>query len=228
MIFVLNPSDSLTAVLASTATTTNPTYAVLWSDPGGVNDPTGSLNGATAVTLVSAPSGGQRTVKELIVYNGDTVAATLTIAKVVSGTSYTLLKVAMGVGDTLRWTASGLALTDSSGQLKAVETTPATYVAMAASGAIVVKEGTVYVTKAGVAALTLADPTATTDDGKVLRIVSATANAHTIDNSAGSGFNAAGSGGDIGTLGGAKGDNLVVTAYQGKWYVISSVNCTMA
>lgn len=228
MIFVLNPSDSLTAVLAATATTTNPTYAVLWSDPGGVNDPTGSLNGSTAVTLVSAPSGGQRTVKELIVYNGDTVAATLTIAKVVSGTSYTLLKVAMAVGDTLRWTAAGLVLTDSSGRVRTVEDAPTTFVAMAASGAITAKSGTVYLTKAGVGAMTIADPTATTDDGKVLNIVSTTANAHTISNAAGSGFNEAGGSGDIGTLGGAIGDNLCITAYQGKWYVVSKVNCTLA
>ncbi|MCU1326664.1 MAG: hypothetical protein JWN34_2034 [Bryobacterales bacterium] len=59
------------------------------------------------------------------------------------------------------------------------------YQIASASGAISVKEGTVSITKAGVAALTLVAPTAGLpsaggDDGKVLRIVSETANAHTI------------------------------------------------
>ncbi len=97
-----------------------------------------------------------------------------------------------------------------------------------ADGAITIKDGTVIITKAGVAVLTLADPVATVDDYKTLRIVSATANAHTVSNAAGSGFNAGGAGSDVGTFGGAKGDNLVVMAYQGDWYVVSKVNVTLA
>lgn len=100
--------------------------------------------------------------------------------------------------------------------------------AISANGAISQKQGTVVITKAGVAALTIADPTATTDDFKVLRIISVTANAHTLDNSAGSGFNGGGAASDVGTFGGAKGDNIVLMAYQGVWYVISKVNVTLA
>lgn len=87
---------------------------------------------------------------------------------------------------------------------------------------------TYYITKAGVCALTIADPTATTHDGLTLTFVSTTANAHTLSNAAGSGFNDAGTAGDVGTFGGAKGDNIVITAYQGKWYIVSKVNVTIA
>lgn len=107
------------------------------------------------------------------------------------------------------------------------------YSAASASGAITQKSGTVFITKAGVAAMTIADPTsgapeAGGDDGKVLAVISTTANAHTLDNSAGSGFNAGGAGSDVGTFGGAKGDNIVIQAYGGKWYVVSKTNVTLA
>ena len=87
---------------------------------------------------------------------------------------------------------------------------------------------TIYITKAGVCALTLADPTATTHDGTRLTFMSTTANAHTVSNAAGSGFNGAGSGSDVATFGAAVGNNLTVEAYQGKWYVIgTSVGITL-
>lgn len=103
-------------------------------------------------------------------------------------------------------------------------------VAVTANGAISIPSGNTdyYITKAGVAAMTIADPTPTTHDGLTLTFIATTANAHTLDNSAGSGFNAAGAGGDVGTFGGAIGDNIVIKAYQGKWYVVSKVNVTLA
>lgn len=101
-----------------------------------------------------------------------------------------------------------------------------------ADGAVTQKAGTLVVTKAGVCAMTIADPVSGRpedggDDGKILRVVSATAQAHTLSNAAGSGFNAGGSGADVGTFGGAKGDNIVLLAYGGDWYVISKVNVTL-
>jgi hypothetical protein len=96
-----------------------------------------------------------------------------------------------------------------------------------ADGAIGLKSGTVFVTKAGVCAMTLADPVATLDDGKTLSVVSVTANAHTLSNAAGSGFNGGGAASDVGTFGGAKGDNIRVVAYQGVWYVERTVNVTL-
>lgn len=103
------------------------------------------------------------------------------------------------------------------------------FVVVTANGAIAVPSGntTYYITKAGVAAMTLVDPTATTHDGLTLTFVSTTANAHTLSNAAGSGFNAGGAATDVGTFGGAKGDGISITAYQGVWLVLRTVNVTL-
>lgn len=99
---------------------------------------------------------------------------------------------------------------------------------LAASGPITIKSGVVLLTKAdGAVAATLAAPTATTDDGKILYIVSTTAQAHTITATT-IGFNAAETAGDVATLGGAVSDGLVVVAYQGEWYVLVNTNATIA
>lgn len=99
---------------------------------------------------------------------------------------------------------------------------------LSADGAVPIKRSTCIITKAGVAALTLADPTADAHDGVEMTFISATANAHTLSNAAGSGFNAGGAGTDVGTFGGAKGDGITVVAYQGKWYVKTKTNVTLA
>lgn len=95
-------------------------------------------------------------------------------------------------------------------------------VAVTADGAISIPAYNVhyFITKAGVAAMTIADPTATTHDGVTLTFVATTANAHTLDNSAGSGFfSSGGATKDVGTFGGAIGDGFTIIAYQGKWYI---------
>ena len=96
-------------------------------------------------------------------------------------------------------------------------------------GAITIKSGVVILNKAGAIAATLAAPTATTDDYKVLHIVSITAQAHTITATT-IGFNAGDAASDVATLGGAIGDGLSVVAYQGEWYVIpgGNTNATLA
>lgn len=99
---------------------------------------------------------------------------------------------------------------------------------MSANGAIAATEGKVVVTKAGVCAMTIADPTNLTDDLKELTIVSATAQAHTLSNAAGSGFNNGGASSDVGTFGGAIGDGITLIAYGGKWLVKSKTNVTLA
>jgi len=99
---------------------------------------------------------------------------------------------------------------------------------LAASGPITIKSGVVLLTKAdGAVAATLAAPTPTTDDGKILYIVSTTAQAHTITATT-IGFNAADAAGDVATLGAAIGNGLVVVAYQGEWYVLANTNATIA
>jgi hypothetical protein len=85
-----------------------------------------------------------------------------------------------------------------------------------------------FITKAGVAAMTIADPTAGTHDGVELTFIATTANAHTLNNSAGSGFfSSGGSSKDVATFGGAIGDRITIVAYQGKWYIKDSLNITL-
>lgn len=127
MRIILTPNDSLTAVMSGAAATTNPYYHAIWQD--GVGQPTqstGSLNGTTAATLVAAPPAAQRIMTEMSIYNVDTAAVTVTIAKVVSGTSYTITKVTLQTLDTLTIDQDGVSVTDSSGQLKQTATSTTT------------------------------------------------------------------------------------------------------
>lgn len=95
-----------------------------------------------------------------------------------------------------------------------------------ADGAITTRNGSVVLTKGSAAAMTLLAPTVTTDDFKNLRIVSATAFAHTVTNVA-PGFNGAGASKDVATFGGAVGDSMIVMAYQGVWLVLNLTNVTL-
>lgn len=102
----------------------------------------------------------------------------------------------------------------------------------AADGTVAIKDGQIVITKATAIALTLAPPTAGLptaatpgDDGKILRITSATAVAHVITCS--QGFNAKGSSGTA-TFGLAKGNGMVLMAYQGQWYNVSNTGITYA
>ena len=103
--------------------------------------------------------------------------------------------------------------------------------AVTASGAIAVPtvNKTFFITKSSAgAAMTIVNPTATTHDGLRLTFMSTTAQAHSLDNSAGAGFfSSGGSSKDVATWGGAIGDCLIIEAYQGKWYIISSTNITL-
>lgn len=100
--------------------------------------------------------------------------------------------------------------------------------AIAADGAITQKEGQLYITKTSLAALTIAAPTPTTDDGKTLHIVSTTPFAHTIT-LATVGFNSSGSTADVATFDGAvRGAAMTIRAYQGVWYTTSLRSVTLA
>lgn len=95
-------------------------------------------------------------------------------------------------------------------------------VAITADGAITIPAYNVhyFFTKAGVAAMTIADPTAGTHDGVTLTFIATTAQANTLSNAAGSGFFSSGGGTkDVATWGGAIGDGFTIIAYQGKWYI---------
>lgn len=99
---------------------------------------------------------------------------------------------------------------------------------VSADGAITIPSvnTTFVITKAGVAAMTIANPTDVTHNGLELTFQSITANAHTLTRAT-TGFNDAGSAGDVATWGGAKGDTLVIVAYGAKWYVKSATNVTL-
>ncbi|HZW02880.1 MAG TPA: hypothetical protein VFF68_03065 [Anaerolineaceae bacterium] len=89
---------------------------------------------------------------------------------------------------------------------------------------------------AGALGLTLLDPVAVVDDGKVLTIVSVAAQACTVtlsgpddeagDPTASAGFNSDATK-NLATFGGAIGDNLTLLAYNGEWLVLNSVNITL-
>jgi hypothetical protein len=93
--------------------------------------------------------------------------------------------------------------------------------AQAANGALASSAaGLYFVTKAGICALTLAAPVATTDDGKIIRILSTTAFAHTLT---ATGLLQTGSANvNVATFAAFAGATLSLMAYQGKWCVLSS------
>lgn len=105
------------------------------------------------------------------------------------------------------------------------------FATVGASGAVAVPavSKTFIITKSSAgAAMTIVDPTATTHDGVRLTFISATAQAHSLDNSAGSGFNGAGAGGDVATFDGNIGSGITIVAYQGTWYILASTGITLA
>lgn len=103
---------------------------------------------------------------------------------------------------------------------------------LAASGAVNPSQSATYVvTKAGVAALTLAAPIVTTatvagDDGKEITITSNTANAHTL--TATGLFQCGTASVNLATFAAQPGAGLTLVAYQGKWNVIASVGITFS
>lgn len=100
---------------------------------------------------------------------------------------------------------------------------------LAASGAVSPHIAANYViTKAGVAALTLAAPTATVDDGLELTVTSNTANAHTI--TATSLINNGTTGGPhtTATFAAFPGASITLMAYQAEWYVVAVNNVVIS
>lgn len=152
MLLALTPNDSVTAVMSGAAATTNPTYFATWHESGApsFSQPTGSLNGATAVTLIAAPGTGHRIVDAIRIYNADTAAVTVTLAKVVSGTSYTLAKTSIPVAGALLMDADGLRVVDASGQFLQNVTDDAT-VGVASNGAVATETGNGPVRKTSLA-----------------------------------------------------------------------------
>lgn len=82
------------------------------------------------------------------------------------------------------------------------------------------------VTTAGVDSMTLAAPTAGTDDGKVIRITSAGAHAHTLT---ATGLLQTGSASvNVATFAASAGAGLTLMAYNAKWQVLSQIGITFS
>lgn len=95
-----------------------------------------------------------------------------------------------------------------------------------ANGALTIQTGTHLLTKAGVLAATLAAPS-TAQNGTRMRIMSTTAQAHTVTQTT-PGFNNGSTASDVATFGGAIGDNFTIEAYNGIWLVDKTTNVTIA
>lgn len=134
MEIILNPGESLTAVMSGAAATTNPTYLATWVDGGNTNQPAGSLSGATAVTLVGSGLQAPRRVTHVAIHNADTAAVTVTLSKVSAGTTYNVLTRTLAVGDLLQVNADGAEVFASSA-------TPAGVGAAAGTGVVASEQG---------------------------------------------------------------------------------------
>ena len=94
------------------------------------------------------------------------------------------------------------------------------------NGALPVAQGSYLVTKAGVLALTLAAPTAGSQDGMIIQISSTTANAHTLT---ATGLLQTGTASvNLATFAAQAGAGLTLMSYNGKWIVISSIGITFS
>lgn len=93
-----------------------------------------------------------------------------------------------------------------------------------ATDAIPLTGGTVIVATAGVDAMTLATPTAGTNDGLRLTVISAGAHAHTITTAA----DKINGGDDTATFAAAAGNSITLVAYQGIWYAENLTGVTLS
>ena len=117
---ILDPGQSLTAVMSGAANSVNPHYAAEWrlqNEGAEASQPVGSLNGTSSVTLVGNADGhDQKIVDSVRIFNADDAAVTVTIAK----DSYTLAKITLQAGDHLIFDERGLIVLDADGQAKSI------------------------------------------------------------------------------------------------------------
>lgn len=133
-----------TTVSNATATTTEPSYSASYIDTieTGVKnfaDSVGALTGATAVTAVSAlPTGTvSREIKNVSVFNRDTVSHTITVSKVNNGTSYTVFKSTLGALESAVYDGAKWSVYTAVGEVKASALGSATSTAGVKNGATV-------------------------------------------------------------------------------------------
>jgi len=121
--------------------------------------------------------------------------------------------------------AAGLAWVDIENAVRDSSNSGKDWIILSASGAIAPHEAANYIiTKAGIAALTLAAPTAGIDDGLVIAISSSTLYAHTL--TATNLLSTGVAGVSVATFAAYAGAGLTLKAYNGLWQVMSSVGIT--
>jgi len=96
----------------------------------------------------------------------------------------------------------------------------------AVDGAITIEAATVVFTKAGIAAMTLAAPSAA-QNGLTINFTSATANAHTVTATGLLQDGVTGGAKDVAAFEAFAGASLTLMAYEAKWHVISKNACTI-
>lgn len=114
----LNTGESITAILAAGAATTNPKAIVTREGRGGITTDVVALTDDTAVDLLASVDAAGDFLTGLSLCNIDTASITLTLNKKISGTSYPIIKsMVLAVGDTLVMGEEWNVL-DSSGNVK--------------------------------------------------------------------------------------------------------------
>lgn len=111
--------ESITVVLGGTVATTNPTFSVHYrgTQTGGVASVIGRTNNVTPVTVLAGTPNGVRLLDNIVVYNADTAAVTVTINKISAATTYEIQKVTMPSLGTFTWSKElGIRVTDNNGQ----------------------------------------------------------------------------------------------------------------
>lgn len=115
----LKTGESITMVLSGAAATTNPAYNVTYKQNQGVgiDSKIGRTTGATPVSVLAGPTNGLASVDQIMVFNADTAAVTLTINKISSATTYALQTVTLPSLSSFVWNAQlGIRVTDNGGQ----------------------------------------------------------------------------------------------------------------
>lgn len=113
------------------------------------------------------------------------------------------------------------------GQVAQVDPNGQTIVTASVDGALTIptQDTLILVQKAGVCAMTLANPT-TAQDGLQVTILSGTANAHTVTYTAG--FYGDTTSSDVATFAAKVGASMTIKAQGGKWGVVALANVTLA
>ncbi len=232
----LLPADSITAAMDGAATTTNPTAVVRYLKNGVHQSSLVNLNGTTSVTLMSgvtATAANPAAIIELVdisLCNVDTTAQTVTLTASLGGTSGSFAVLTMQPSDHQTVDENGKVTgVNSSGQaLTQLSPTIGVTTLTGTADAIPPHTTATYFIKgtSAIDAATLAAPTATTDDGKVIVVTSSSAYAHTI--TATGLFQTGSTTVNVATFAAHAGASIGLMANQGKWNVLYTNAVTMS